>query len=187
MIRVLGVDSSLTGTGLCRTTVFKTEVDDSPTDAEHELATVTTPKPRGGLLDTSRRISHAMDIIEAVILEEPLDLIVLEELAYSAGNSSAHKLGWVWGRVIDLAVRHNVRLVKANTAAVKKYATGKGNAKKDVVMLAMANRFNDAGIADNNQADAMVCALIGCRFLGVPVDTMPKLNLEAMAKIVEET
>lgn len=40
-------------------------------------------------------------------------------------------------------------------SAIKKHATGKGNAKKDAMLIAAARRWPDIDIADNNHADAL--------------------------------
>jgi Holliday junction resolvasome RuvABC endonuclease subunit len=62
-----------------------------------------------------------------------------------------------------------------------KYASGKGNASKDTVLLAVAARYPSVGVTDNNQADALVLAAMGARHLGHPVEeSLPVVNLSAM-------
>ena len=65
-----------------------------------------------------------------------------------------------------------------------KYATGKGNAGKDEVLLAASRRYPHAPIVGNDDADAVVLAAIGARLLGEPVeDSLPKTHLDALAKL----
>lgn len=184
-MRILSIDSSLSGTGLGRLVLdpyWKPDVPTGPGDViipphQFDLVTLKAPKKRGKLLDTSRRITYLIDHISAAMLAETFDLIVLEDIPYSAQPN--HPLTWLWGRIIDLCADTNQKLLVVNVSTVKSFATGIGNAKKDVVMLAMANRYPELGIADNNQADSAALGMIGARFLGHPVDHMPKKHLES--------
>ena len=213
---ILGVDSSITATGLARLCVAGPEetqlyIDNGwyrryepPYPYWPALATVRAPKAKTGdtsARTSSARISHVIDGIEAAILDgrdggmwfKP-DLIALEELPYGAKGQAKTKLDWLWGRVVDLAVKHDIPLLLVNVSAIKKFATGNGNASKDEVMLAMVNRYGGDGFIphtgtakpkmdNNNESDALAAAMIGARFLGCPVDTAPKKNLECMNKI----
>lgn len=182
----LGVDSSLTGTGLARIYI----PPDLPKGAEIasrtryessviQLATIKTPKKAGKLLDTSYRISYAIDRIEAAMIDgPPLDAVGLEEIPYGAKGSARTSLTWLWGRVIDLCVRHSLPLYLVNVSAVKKFGTGNGNAGKDEVMLSMAERFPEAHISDNNQSDALAVGMLVARLELYPVDTMPMKHLD---------
>lgn len=216
MPTILSIDSSLSGTGLVRLIVAGPDeiqlcIDkgallskEPPYPYWPALATVRAPVLRKGdksQLTTSRRIQHVIEGIEAAILDgkqggmwlKP-DLIVLEEIPYGAQGDAKHKLTWLWGRVIDLVRSYDIPLLLVNVAAIKQFATGKGNASKDEVMLAMVNRYGGAGfiegtstpkptITNNNEADALAAGMIGARYLGCPVDTAPKENLKCMAKV----
>ena len=213
---ILGVDSSITATGLARLCVAGPEdtqqaiengyllTNEPPYPYWPALATVRAPRAAKGdtsARTTSKRISHVVDGIEAAILDgrdggmwfKP-DLIALEELPYGAKGAAKTKLDWLWGRVVDLAVKHEIPLLLVNVSAIKKFATGNGNASKDEVMLAMVNRYGGDGFIEgtstgkpkmnnNNESDALAAAMIGARFLGCPVDTAPKKNLECMNKL----
>ena len=65
------------------------------------------------------------------------------------------------------------------------YGTGKGNAGKDEVMLATARRYtNQAEVANNDQADALVLAAMGARHLGAPIEeSLPQSHLRALDKV----
>jgi Holliday junction resolvasome RuvABC endonuclease subunit len=188
MPRVLGIDSSLTATGLCRVDV-DTHKPSAFSATEHELTsidvcTVSAPKPNPhdkSHRAMARRVTALLDQIEAAL--EGVDLVAMEELAYGAKGAAAWVLPWIWGEIIRLCEKHDVKLVIVNVSCVKKYATGKGNADKDTVLLAASRRYADVGITNNNEADATVIAAIGCRYLGLPIDQVPKVNLEFMSKI----
>lgn len=208
---ILGIDSSLTGTGLVRLCVSGPDETQQCIDNGYEIrneppypywpaiATVKAPKAKTGdtsALTTSRRIEHIIDAIGAAIIDggsEQLfrpDLIALEGIPYGAKGEAQSKLNWLWGRIVDLVRGHGIPLLCVHNTAVKTFATGKGNAPKDEVLLAMAQRVGGEGfipgtstpkpkLANNNEADALAVAMIGARFLGCPVDSMPQKHLKA--------
>lgn len=186
MPRYLGIDSSLTGTGLCRALIDGYDADGYVADVE--LATCGASNPRKGdtWIAKSRRVHEVLDGIEAAMTEQPVDAIGLEELAYGAKGSGLVVLHWIWGEVINLSRVHSIPLYLVNPSGVKKFATGNGNAKKDVVMLAMAKRYPQFAIGDNNQSDALAVCMMLARHLDHPFDTMPQLNLEAMNKVAAQ-
>jgi len=184
MPRILGIDGSLTGTGLCQI--------DIPYGGALPViltATVRAPKPKPGdksVLSRSRRIASVIAGIEgAIVGDEPRpDLIVLEELAYGAQGAAKSTLDWLFGRIVDLVRAYDIPLLLVNVAAVKQFATGKGNADKDTVMLSMAHRYGDrVTLNNNNEADALALAFIGARYLDHPVDTAPESHLKCMGKV----
>lgn len=182
MPRVLGIDQSLTATGLCRIDINQAGHSGGPTfAADVAVCTVSAPGPKlKTKREYSRRVTAVVDQIEGAM--EGVDLVAMEEIAYGAKGAAAWVLPWLFGRIIDLCERHDKKLIVVNTSCVKKYATGNGSAGKDRVMLSVANRWPDT-VHNNDEADALVCALVGCRHLGLPVDTVPKANLEFMGKI----
>lgn len=188
MPRILGIDSSLTGTGLARATIPDIMVGvrpDGPVPAEVQLATVGARKPKPGdtWLAKSERVHEVLTQIDAALSEGVYEAVGLEELAYGAKGDAAVVLHWLWGEVIHLVNQWKYPLYLVNVSTVKKFATGNGNAKKDQVMLAMANRYPDAGIKDNNQSDALAVCQIVSRTIGVPFDTMPVAHLEALRPV----
>lgn len=182
MPRVLGVDPSLTAFGLCRIDV---EPGGDPVNqpAIIDVCTLSTFKPR---LKTKReysvRVSHTIDQVECAL--EGVDLVSMEGLAYGAKGEAVWVLPWIFGRVIDLCEKHDKELIIVATSQRARYATGKGNANKEAVLLAAVARFPGVTLTNNNESDALICAAVGCRHLGFPVDSMPKSHYEdVMTKI----
>lgn len=189
MPRYLGIDSSLTGTGLARAYVKQVWSDGPPAfEQVVDLATVGASKPKKGdtWLAKSRRVHEVLDGIESAIVETQPDVIGLEELAYGAKGDAVVVLHWLWGEIINLVRVHDVPLYLVNVSGIKKFATGNGNAKKDEVMLAMANRYPQYAIKDNNQSDALAACMMVARHCGCPFDTMPAKNLESMNKVAKQ-
>lgn len=190
-MRILGIDSSLTGTGLSRATIedhdaYGTIASNDPRVHTVELATVGArkPKPTDTWLHTSERVHEVLDQVKGALCDGVYDAVGLEELAYGAKGDAVVKLHWLWGEIIYIVATLQYPLYLVNASAVKKFATGNGNAKKDVVMLAMANRYPTAAIKDNNQADALAVSMIVARKLGVPFDTAPQANIPNLDKVV---
>ena len=191
MTRVLGIDTSLTGTGLCRADIQ----DSGPVEgldmwtADMETCTVRAPGPTKDKSKRAmaRRVNALVEQIEAAITDEPLpDLIAMEALAYAAKGEGVWVLPWIFGRVVELAEKHDIPLIVVGTSQVKKYVLGKGagpGTDKDNVMLAAEKRWREADISNNNEADATVVCAVGCRYLGKPIDQVPKVNQEIMAKV----
>jgi crossover junction endodeoxyribonuclease RuvC len=190
MTKVLGVDSSLVSTGLClveihpRCPALPFRADDEPVSWSAELNTVTS-KPRKPVTwpNTSARIEQIVLFIASAMAH--VDLVVLEGRSYASPGHGL-ELDWLWGRIVDETVRQNRRLLVVIPTQRMKYATGKGNAKKDIVLAAAIHRFPTVPIEGNDTADATILAAIGCRHLGFPIDTMPKAHWESiMPKLAE--
>lgn len=181
MPTVLGVDASLTASGLSRIRVPDLGSDPNFVFTPDELL-VTTIKPPGPKTKTlpeyARRIEWAVDRIDAAM--EGVDAIAMEELAYGAKGATAWVLSVVWGNVIRCAANRGIPLGVVGTGQLKKYATGSGTSDKDVVLAAMVRRFPEVAITNNNESDALVLGLVACRELGYPIDHPTVAKAEVM-------
>lgn len=190
MPRVLGIDSSLTCTGLAR--IDLVENDDGPYTkyrADIDTATVSAPKPGKDKSKRAmiRRVKALVEDIEAAIEPtDPLntdrlpDLIAIESLAYGAKGASVWVLAYVFGKCIELAERYDVPVIEVAATQIKKYVTGTGNADKDIVLAAAIKRWPEASIQNNNVADAMGAAAIGCHWLGGPIVQVAQYHTDVM-------
>lgn len=168
---ILGLDFSLTGTGVC-----------AITDGEAECVTITS-RPETDWYRFPERVERIADQI--IEWGEPRGdtLIVIESPAFLAKGSGLDRIfgGW-WMLVAEL--QHHVAdpLIRVAPAQLKKWATGRGNANKDEVMLAVARKFPDVTVEDNNQTDALVLAAIGAALVDEPFN--PVLT-KAQAEIID--
>jgi Holliday junction resolvasome RuvABC endonuclease subunit len=190
MPRVLGIDSSLTATGLCRIDVW--DRVSGVRDWTMTCATVGAPKPTPN--KTKRRMAYRVnkliEQIEGAITDpdcpttaEYPDLIAIEELAYAAKGESAWVLPWIFGRVIELAEKYDIPLIAVGTKARAKYVTNNGNAGKDEVMLAAVKLWPEAGITNNNESDAAIVGAVGCHYLGLPICAETQYRGDVLAKV----
>ena len=175
MSRVVGLDLSLTGTGIASIGEFGFDA----------VETIKTPAAK---IKGHDRLAKILDQITSHVLGA--DLVVVEGPSFGSQGDALHQMGGLWWMVSHRLWRLGVPYRVASPSQVKKYATGKGggpDAGKDAVVIAVTKRYPEAGVKDNNQADAVVLAAIGRRLLGEEIEeSMPKANLEVMAKIREE-
>lgn len=172
--RVIGIDLSMTSTGLA---VIANETIETHT---------VTSKPDAGTLRSflARSEKIAKQIDDAVKLTRT-DLVVIEGIAFGAKSSSLDKIHAHWW----LVIKHLCEYVDQEPVVITsgqrcKYATGIGNAKKDIVLAAVIKRYPQADPAGNDEADAVIFAAMGARHLGHPVEeSLPLANLEAMKAV----
>lgn len=79
--------------------------------------------------------------------------VYFEEVRRHEGTHAAHVYGALWGQLCAWCEENAIPYRGAEVAAIKKHVTGKGNAKKAVVIEAMKERGFDP--VDDNEADAL--------------------------------
>jgi crossover junction endodeoxyribonuclease RuvC len=98
------------------------------------------------------------DIAEKIIDElEPNDLIAIEGFSYGSkgkGVSFQYGLGWI---IRHLLLERGYRYTEVPPTSVKKFATGKGNTKKDEMVLPIYKKWGFEHNSDNVR-DAFVLA-----------------------------
>lgn len=127
------------------------------------------------------RLAWHRDAIAAALAANVVDLAVLEGYAYGRHNGAA-ALGELGG-VVRLALADaGVPVVVVPPAALKLYATGKGNASKDEVFAAAIRRLDYEG-SSNDECDALWLRAMGMDACGEPVTEVPGRHREALAKV----
>jgi crossover junction endodeoxyribonuclease RuvC len=163
--RVVGVDLSLASTGVasyghCERIKNKSLPKDATLEKrEHRLESI------------------ALEVVKFVGLAK---LVVIEGPAYGSNDPGAHERAGLWWRVVGKLVERAVPVVVVAPTTLKVYACGKGNAGKDVVMLAVAKRYPDAGIDGNDTADAYTLAAMGYHHLGHELAQVPVTHSRAL-------
>lgn len=116
-------------------------------------------------------------------LQFPTDLVVVEAMAISRQTGQHLTRAGLWHLVVDAIDTRRIPVVAIAPTAVKKYATGKGNADKDAVLAAVIKRHPTVEITGNDEADALTLAAMGADHLGQPLAEMPAINREALGKV----
>jgi crossover junction endodeoxyribonuclease RuvC len=182
--KILGIDSSLTNSGMCRVSIDQLAVGgpDSPANTWTTDTWCIPSKPGvdRGATGMSNRIAEIIAAMEPHIAAA--DLVVLEGVSFASTSSSGHALHWLWGRIVDCTQEHAVELLVMPPSLRSHYATGKGNSAKDIVLAATIRRWPTVEFEGNDEADALLLAAIGCRYLGTPIDDVPRAHWEKVMK-----
>lgn len=158
--RVVGIDPSLTATGIA-------------TEADHWTA----PEPR---FTGDHRLHDLWLQVNMAVTGDGPCLAVIEDLPTHAHG--AGKTGMAHGIVRHCLLDNHVPYVVVTPATLKKYATGKGNATKADMRMALYQRTG-ADVRDDNQVDAIWLRHLGLHLIGAPEIDLPKTHLAALAKV----
>jgi Holliday junction resolvasome RuvABC endonuclease subunit len=156
----VGVDPSLSGTGLARIT-----------PAGIVTTRLVRTEPARSLRGTADRIRY---ITGHVVRFTPAgSLALIEEMYIPKGKKAAGGVlerAWLWGFIADQLLRRGCTVVKVPAPRRAKLATGNGNSDKDEVLATMRERFPATSIVDDNVADALALAAAAARWAGFPAD-----------------
>lgn len=174
---VVGVDLSLTSTGLARI----------HSDGRVEVARHRT-KPTG---DDIRSRSLRLRRIAATVTRScaGASLVCIEGPTYGMkGEQGAHDRAGLWWLVAARLDAMDIPVVEVSPTTVKVYATGKGggpDASKDAVLAAVIRRYIDrVEVSGNDEADALILAAMAARHLGFPVErSLPQTHLRALLAV----
>lgn len=170
---IVGIDFSLTATGVC-----------SLTDGEAECVTITSRKEHEWW-EFPRRVEGIALDIEAWLGREHEPTLVIETPAFAAKSSSLDRMFGGWWLLVETLMTACLYAppILVTPGQLKKFATGNGNAPKDAVMLAVARSYPEVNVTDNNQTDALTLAAIGAAVMGEP---FTKTLTKAQEKIVAD-
>lgn len=155
---VVGLDLSLTGTGLARVSEDGLQVKRISSIGSADAT----------LVERSVRLKSMIDRI-LTWTGEP-GLVAIESPAYHSASGHTHDRSGLWFGVVSALLDQGVIVAEVPPATLKKYATGKGNVNKDAMIAAMVRRFPDVDINDNNIADAVALGCVAARLLDHPID-----------------
>lgn len=162
---VLGLDLSLTGTGMA--------------SVDFETGAIRTRT-----IKTQKRGYDRLDLIVATVTAAARthDLVGIEGLSYGSKGSSFLDLAGLHHSVRLSLWRAQIPVVVVSPAVRMKYATGKGGRPrtqytpgewKRVVWREAARLFPSARLQGDDEADALLVAAVAARVAGVPFDRTP--------------
>ena len=184
MSRIVGVDLSLTSTGIA--------IVDTATGLV-TVHTVTSKPPtpaqraKAGITSLHERIRR-LDDIERRLFEGPLfghfDLAVIEAPSYGSSNGGKHERSGLWWAVACRLYDLIGVVAEVPPSNRMRYATGSGAADKDRVLAAVIRRYPEVPVDGNDEADALVLAAMGARHLDQPIEaSLPAAHLAAMDRV----
>lgn len=166
-MKVLALDLSLTSTGVA-----------------FPGGGVTTWCPPKGVVGMDRLDWVRVLLAHAMGNDLP-DLVVLEGYSFGTARqaSHAHALGELGGVIRHTLWRNEQPYVDVPPASLKKFATGKGSAKKELMLVEAVKRLGYDG-SSNDEADALWLRAMALDAYGEPVVQMPQANREATGAVV---
>jgi len=189
-MRVLGIDPSLTSTGLVLVEggqVVETKRVRSKLTGYARVQRILREIEQMVFGPMGRAHDIGYEPTGSACADEmaPVNLRVgIEGTAMGARGSSVVQIFGLWGVITQQLWEWGAEPYVVAPSARIKYATGKGNSSKDEVLAAVVRRYTNAEVTGNDVADALIIAAMGARKYGEPLEAdLPKANLEAMEKV----
>jgi crossover junction endodeoxyribonuclease RuvC len=174
---IAGIDPSLTSTGVA--------VVRSPERVE--TSTVTSKPPAPGTETLHTRFERMEQLAASVLdLVEGADVVGIESPAYGVRNAGkVHDRSGLWWWIVGQFEARGVPVVEVTPPSRMMYATGKGNAGKDLVLVTAAATYKQAEIPGNDIADAVVIAAMVSRMAGQPIELRQpsQAKMKALTKV----
>jgi crossover junction endodeoxyribonuclease RuvC len=150
MYKVLGIDPSLTGTGLVLLE------DGKMIEKALIISKPVGKKPK----DELTRILKIVDQIEDFFKASTVHMAAIEGIAFGIGKTtSLAQLSGLNYLIRSMLMFHGIPFVVVAPTSLKKFATGKGTSQKDQMMLEVYKRWG-VSILDNNVCDAYALAQV---------------------------
>ena len=146
--KVLGLDVSLTGTGWC-----KTGQD--------------TTMWNSGVIETKGMLGHERKQFILDNIKTKLDknmLVIIEGYSFASKGSSIIQIAEMGGIIRHYLFQNGYKYIEIAPTTLKKYATGKGNTDKALVLKEVYKNWK-MDFFDDNECDAFVLGAIGKELL----------------------
>ncbi|OYO16607.1 hypothetical protein CGZ93_17760 [Enemella dayhoffiae] len=165
---MIGIDPSLTATGICTTA--------------GDLITLRSTPTAGGLPEELARIEALTGRILAHA--DGADVAVIEAPSFGQSRQGGeHIRAGLWWMIVAALTHADISTVRVPPAALKKFATGRGNATKPDMRMALYQRAS-IDCRDDNQVDAFWLRQIGLHHLDHPdAIRLPATHLVGLAKV----
>jgi crossover junction endodeoxyribonuclease RuvC len=156
--RVLGIDPSLSSTGLA---VIHHGSDTVAVDhistTGHRDATIT---------DRVERITRITKGVAEWLTPHYVQLAVIEGPSLGSRGGSPWDRAGLWWAIVEHTLAAGIPLAIAAPSTRAKWATGSGGADKVAVAAAMQRRYPDVELGNSDEADALALATMGAQHLG---------------------
>ena len=148
-MKIMGIDQSLTGTGIVVLNegyqiVYNQLIVTKPKDFDLEI----------------KRLVFIKNSIEKICIDHNVDQGFMEGFAYGSKGQAIFQIAGLGYLIRELFHDKNLPLTIITPGELKKYATGKGNCHKDLVLLGVYKKFG-VEFDDDNICDAYVLARMG--------------------------
>lgn len=124
-VKVLGIDQSYTSTGLT--------VMDHRKDVAW-MGTVTTKKETDDKQEIFHRARYIVQEISNIIDLHKIEFVAIEQLAYGSAGDATRNLAGLQFMIINMLIDIDIPFLIVPPTSLKKYATGKGNCDKTMMV-----------------------------------------------------
>jgi len=111
--------------------------------------------PRRGDSYGIRFLRFEQKLNEMLDLTGPPTIIAYEDVRAHKGVQAAHIYGGLQAILTKWCEAKGFQYVSKGVGEIKKEATGKGNARKELMVAAAKEQWPDQDVKDDNQADAL--------------------------------
>lgn len=170
--RVIGLDLSLSATGVARVTLL--DGDNATVPELH----VEKADDDGTLEDRLNGLAARLTCINSASL-----VAVEAPILYGAHAKGAISLIGLNMLIRCRIAEQGIPLLVVDNGSIKKYATGNGNANKDLVRDAARDRFGLPPGVTSDECDALWACAIGCALLDRPIVDVPAKHRGALVKL----
>jgi len=169
-IKSLGIDLSLTGTGLV--------ILEDGKIIEQKLI---KSKPVGDLpINELKRIQKIVSDIDSIIKDQKINISVIEGMAYGVRNATALvQLSALNYMTRALLLEKDIPFIIVAPTSLKKFIASNGAAKKDAMLMETFKRYG-VTILDDNECDAYGLAQVGLALLEGNSKPITKLQDEVL-------
>lgn len=173
-MRIVGIDLSLTATGLA-------SIDNNDGVLSVQTEVIET-KPDDGTL-YGRHIRLESIAAAVARFSKHATLVVVEGPSYSSAGRGTWDRAGLWWWVVSVLTLTGTPMVEIPPTTAKKWATNNGGAKKPAVAVAIGRLWPDVSLRDDNDSDALVLATMGAQRLqwDVPVKSWQPDQLKRIA------
>lgn len=133
----------------------------------------------------AERLSRISNEIIEIIINNPIDVVVIEGYSFASRNSQAHSIGELGGAVRMKIWERGVPYVDIPPTCRAKFATGRGNASKNEVVSSISARTGIvwAGSGSDDRCDAWILEQMALAKLGLSAYEWPSINMSALDKV----
>lgn len=173
----MGLDLSLTGTGVVI-------LEDGKIIKQRLIKS--KPIPDGKPIDEVKRILQIVDEILLSTKSNTIDVAVIEGLAFMVRNATALvQLSALNYMTRAMLMSNNIPFIIVAPTSLKKFITGNGAAKKDVMLMETFKRYG-VTILDDNECDAYGLAQVGLALLNGNSKSTTKLQEEVLTLLKKQ-
>ncbi|MGW4043024.1 Holliday junction endonuclease [Streptomyces sp. NPDC004721] len=169
LVRVLGLDLSMTATGICLPDGTTRTIKTNSKDGDHRLQTIVN--------EVGLALGESADGCG-----DAVDLVVMEEAPPGLKGPAIKAIHMVHGAVRLRLLDFDTPYVMVNPTTLKAYATGSTSADKTAMAMAAYKRAGRE-FADDNQCDAWWLRAAGLEACGTPEFELPKAQRERLVKV----